>query len=386
MDLKISGGKLSGVIAVPQSKSYLHRALICAYLSGRPLTVNNPCTDVELTAAALASLYDEKPRIYCGDSGSTLRFMLPLAAALGKPSTFICSERLAVRPIKPLIDAMNGKGVTFTRPDDVDDGIVVTNGKLVAGDFFIDSKISTQFVSGLLMALPLLDGDSTLITTFESPYIDITLQVLADSGVSVEKYGLNYRIKGGGTFDYPNRAIEGDYSAAAMWMVANALGCDIELEGLNADSAQGDKIICELLDGEILKQEFPAVNCRRFPDLAPILAVYLAAKGKKCTLSGLNTLHHKECDRVLATAHNLSNMGINVKSGTGYLKLLGGKLKAGRIEGFNDHRIVMAFAIAAACVKGDSYISGAEAVAKSYPSFWEDFRKVGGKAVDDNRQ
>ena len=324
----------------------------------------------------------EKAVIDCCESGSTLRFVIPIAAALGTDAEFIGRGRLPQRPINIFIRELGSKGVNFlteTMP-------YKTTGKLCGGTYSIEGDVSSQFVTGLLFALPLLEEDSEIVLTshLESrPYVDITVDMLRKYGIVVEESESFYRIKGGQKYTPHDEKIEGDYSQAAFFFVANALGSDVELENLNVESVQGDKRILDIIsqtnsNGSI--GSFRA-DCSDIPDLVPILAVLAAFGSGESVIYNAQRLRIKESDRLETTAAMLNNLGGDVQvKADGLIIRPTGKMHGGTVESFGDHRIVMAAAIAATAVDGEVVIKGAEAVEKSYPDFINDYKMLGGTA------
>ena len=260
------------------------------------------------------------------------------------------------------------------------------SGKLTGGKFYVDGGISSQFITGLLFGLSVLDDDSEVILTshLESrPYVDITVDMLRKYGIVVEESESFYRIKGGQKYTPHDEKIEGDYSQAAFFFVANALGSDVELENLNVESVQGDKRILDIIsqtnsNGSI--GSFRA-DCSDIPDLVPILAVLAAFGSGESVIYNAQRLRIKESDRLETTAAMLNNLGGDVQvKADGLIIRPTGKMHGGTVESFGDHRIVMAAAIAATAVDGEVVIKGAEAVEKSYPDFINDYKMLGGTA------
>ena len=396
---------LQGELAAPLSKSYAHRLLIAAALSKGSLSYGDS-EDASLTAHALSSLgfeatfaensvhygdfipSNERRIATVGESGSTLRFLLPLAAALGVKATFLTAGRLSERPMSALTATLSQHGVRAEK-DRVE-------GKLTAGLYEIDASVSSQFVSGLLMALPLLDGDSELHlrgTVVSAPYIGITLEVLAAAGIFVEKTAQGFLIRGGQRYALPPSVVPGDFSGAAFLLTAGSLGKGVAVTGLDLTNAQGDKAIVDILEkaGANVRAEGNKVTVtgaplRAFttdlaetPDLAPILAVLAAyAKGESRLLS-VSRLKDKESDRLLAIKEMLFSAGICAREEGDSLVIQGGAPKGGVFRTFSDHRMAMSEAILAAFSEGESEIDDMTCVKKSYPRFWEDFARMGGK-------
>ena len=422
----IEPGTIGGAVRVPSSKSLCHRAIICAGLAEGVsrivgVTVSK---DIEATIGAMsalgASIEMEAPGtlritglggrtipdglvdIGCNESGSTLRFMIPLAAALGIRARFSGRGRLGARPMDVYYDIFRGQGLRFETEDG---GLPLTvRDPLRPGTFSVAGNISSQFITGLLLALPLLEGDSVISVTtpLESiPYVDLTLQVLEEFGIHIdnEDYG-RFAIPGGQRFAPREYAVEGDYSQAAFFMAAAAIAGEnggLLLEGLSPSSAQGDRVICEILEsmgvriaweGERAVRVYPCGQIRgrtldvsQCPDLAPILAVLGAYAQGETRIVNAQRLRYKESDRLAAVSEELTAVGASVaqtedglhiagRSGEGY--------SGGEVKDWNDHRIPMALAVFALGTRMGVALSGADSVAKSWPSFWEDFRHIGG--------
>lgn len=394
MDIKITPGHLRGSVTVPQSKSHCHRLLIAAHLAGRRdqvmKNINEKSTsdDIIATEGALAALESSsEPDIFCNESGSTLRFMLPVAMALKSRARFFGRGRLPDRPLSPLWEQMEEHGCTLQRGT----GELICTGKgpMKGGDFFIPGNVSSQYVTGLLYALPLTkDGGIIHMTSpLESKgYVEMTLDVLRDFGITVERKEDMYIVPGSQHYaaSDPDFLIpEGDWSAAAFWYTAKALGEDIECSGTKLPSSQGDSRIREICgkypDG------LDNIDAKNIPDLVPILAVLMALTPGTHRISGAARLREKESDRLKTTASGLNALGADVRELPDGLVITGkDRLSGGTADGAGDHRIVMAMAIAACRCSGPVTILGAEAVSKSYPGFFSDYRKLGGIADEIN--
>ena len=396
----VSPSRLCGSVRVPASKSYAHRLLIAAALSDAPtrVSINARSRDIDATADCLRALgvrvqplndagvqeqgfsvYPlaermDQPTLFCAESGSTLRFMLPVAAALGTEATFTGEGRLPERPNEPLIEALRSHGVTVDRellP-------IRLSGRLTGGDYPIAGNISSQYITGLMLALPLCKEDSHIILTtpLESAgYLDITREVLSLFGVRVEVTPQDFFIPGGQTYNSPQEtAAEGDWSGAAFWLAARRMGHEVEVNGLNPESAQGDRAIVEQLTR--LGQQ---IDVSGTPDAVPALAVAAAMHPGVTRITGAARLRIKESDRLRAVSDMLRALGGQVEEQNDGLIIRGGApLHGGRVEGYNDHRIVMAAAIAASMASGPVEITDAQAINKSYPGFFRDFESLGG--------
>ena len=388
---------LSGKLTVPPSKSAAHRALIGAALSDGPtlIRLGELNRDVEATMACLRALgagFASKPSgrlvspvsarpshavLPCDESASTLRFLMPVAAVLGIEARFTGRGRLPERPNAELILAMKRHGAL------IDNGSppLTVRGRLSGGRWSLAGNVSSQYVSGLLFALPLLNEDSEILLT-EPPesvfYIDMTLKTLRDFGVHVEAIPGGWRIPGGQRYHSPGEiSIEGDWSAAAFWLAANALGADIRLEGLREDSLHGDRAMIRIL-GQ------PVIRAADIPDLVPALAVVAAALPQRTVITGAARLRFKESDRLTATADLINALGGRARETEDGLIIDGAVATppsgdVSTVRGCRDHRIVMAAVIAAGCGRRPVRVTDIDAVQKSYPGFFRDFRMLGGQ-------
>lgn len=374
--MKIRPSLLSGRVTVPPSKSVAHRALIARALSGGKGTIHNlkDSKDMQATNRCLTALADGTAHFDCGESGSTLRFMIPLALAIG---------RTQFAPTKGY--RFSGEGLLMSRPltpyerlFDIsrENGEIIVKGVMKPGIFELEGGISSQFVTGLLFALPQLNGDSEIVITtpLESkPYVDLTLYVLKEYGIAVEND--NYKrfiIKGNQKYTARDFTVEGDYSQAAFWLTANALGSDIEVCGLNPESLQGDKAIID-----IIKSGEKVIDVTDIPDLVPILAVLCCFRQGESRIVGAARLRMKESDRLSAITAELNKLGARVIELEDSLIINGvDTLRGGEVNSHNDHRIAMAMAIAATRCDGDVVINGADCVSKSYPAFFEHYNSM----------
>ena len=404
MDIRISPSKLRGDLSVPASKSCAHRSIICAALAEgvSHLSDVTMSKDIEATIGAMTALGAEftvngdditvkgaggrKANdcvIDCNESGSTLRFIIPIAAALGTNTEFRGRGRLPQRPIDIFIRELGKNGVSFGYQNTMP---FTVSGGLKSGRFEIEGDVSSQFITGLLFALPLLDGDSDIVLTshLESrPYVDITIDTLRRFGVSVTETDEGFRVKGGQRYIARDEHIEGDYSQAAFFCVANALGSEVKLHNLVENSVQGDKKILEIISDMCYNGNIGhyRADCSDIPDLVPILAVLGAFGSGDSVIYNAKRLKIKESDRLQTTAALLNNLGGSVDiTDDGLIIHPTGAMHGGTVDSFGDHRIVMAAAIAATAIDGEVVIKGAEAAEKSYPAFFDDYRKLGGKA------
>lgn len=391
MDITIHPSPLKGTITAIPSKSQVHRLLICAAFADGPTTLICPETnrDIEATAACLQSLgaaierteqgYHVNPIVNlpqtatlpCGESGSTLRFLLPIVGALGVDSTFLMEGRLPQRPLSPLWEEMERMSCHLSRPTAT---TLRCTGKLRSGRYRINGGVSSQFITGLLFALSLLENSSSIeiIGTMESkPYVDMTLQAMESFGLKCE----DFQIHGGQTYHSPGTIIvEGDWSNAAFFLAANALGCKINILGLNFDSAQGDKAAFDLIAD---LQKHKTICAKDIPDLIPVLSV-VAAANEGAVFTDIARLRLKESDRVAAVIGMLEALGGKAEATENTLTVYPSNLTGGTVDSMNDHRIAMSAAIAAIICKKDVTIRKAECVNKSYPKFFEEYRRLGG--------
>lgn len=393
MNYTIFPNKLKGIVSAVPSKSQAHRLLICAALADKPTTIKigTFCDDLMSTigcisgfGAGIESKGDDaltvfpildspaSAEVYCGESGSTLRFLLPIAGALGIETKFHLAGRLPERPLSPLWEEMEHHGCKLSR---CSDGSVLLGGKLRPGHFSMNGGVSSQFTSGLLMALPLLDAGSRLAlseTPESKPYIQMTLDVLSKFGV----FWNNFYTNGNQKFQSPGEiTVEGDWSSAAFWLAANALGSDVIVTGLDAQSTQGDRDLLALLP--LLKSGNPAINASDIPDLIPVLAV-VAAANQGATFQNIRRLRLKESDRVQSILSMIRSLGGSGKADENTMTIHPKPLSGGTVDTMGDHRIAMSAAIASTVCTRSVTILGAECVSKSYPGFWEVFTRLGG--------
>lgn len=391
MDITIYPRKLSGTVQAIPSKSQAHRILICSAFSDAPVTIECPQTnqDIEATAGCLRSLGADITRtgngyvvtpiqiiptaaiLDCCESGSTLRFMLPICASLGVDTTFKLSGRLPQRPLSPLWEELERMGCILSRPTQ---NTIRCLGKLRSGTYSIDGSVSSQFITGLLFALALLPGKNDLRVTgqIESrPYIDMTLQVLETFGVYTHDFHFNNAFP----FHSPGTiCVEGDWSNGAFFLAAKFLGNDIKVTGLSDDSKQGDLACSKIL--EALYR--PITVCGKdIPDLIPILSV-AAGASEGATFTNIGRLRLKESDRVEAIREMLSTLGADVQVKEDTLFVSPAPYCGGIVDSKNDHRIAMSAAIASTIASTPVTILGAECVKKSYPDFWSEFTRLGG--------
>ena len=400
MDIRIRPHALSGAVTPPPSKSMTHRLLLAAALADGVSTIENAALsqDVEATLRCLAALgarrenldagtlrvagiggrrktFTEPPRFDCGESASTLRFLIPVALAVAGGGVFTGRGRLMERPMKPYFDLFAEKNILCERAADA----LTVRGELTPGEYRLTGSVSSQFFTGLLFALPLLGSASTVVPTtrIESRgYVAMTRDALALANVRVE--GEERFTVSPSAYRPFTAAAEADWSQAAFWYAARFLGNRVELRGLNEGSAQGDRVIAALC------AEFQTAGERRVdvsdcPDLLPPLAVMAARRAGTTRFVNAARLRMKESDRLSAAAALLRAFGVPAEETADSLTVRGVRaFSGGTVDGANDHRIVMAAAIAAASADAPVTITGAGAVNKSYPLFWEEYKRLGG--------
>ena len=388
--------ELNGTVSAPPSKSAAHRALICSFLAGggtvKPILNSK---DMQATAGVIKALENGEKMLDCIESGSTLRFMIPVAAAKGASVVFTGSGRLPERPIGEYLELLPQHGVSCKSEGGLP---LEISGRLSNGSYAVSGNVSSQYITGLLLALAALEGDCAVLlkTPLESrPYVDMTVKVMADFGVEIRETEFGWLIHGGQSFRKMNYTVEGDWSQAAFFLAAGALGGNVTVTGLDSNSAQGDKAILDVLkafgaetalngnSAECRKSELKGtvVNASDIPDLVPIIAVLAAYAKGKTVISGAERLRYKESDRIESVVSNLRKMGADVEETADGMVIHGGKALFGAVlDGYNDHRIVMAFSIAALFAQGETVISDANSINKSYPSFFEDYNRLGGLA------
>ncbi len=413
MNVSVSCKNPRGKVRAIPSKSIAHRALICAALSEVPteLVCDAMSQDIDATVRCIEALgarverkggsifvarqdIRKKASLNCGESGSTLRFLIPVAAALDSEISFSGSGRLPSRPISPLLKTLAENGAEFEYDETLP---LVMRGGLESGVFKIPGDISSQFISGLIFALPLLSGDSEIQITGKvesGKYIDMTLDVVSRFGIEALRSENKIYIKGNQTYTTPGRfSVEGDWSNAAFWAALGAFSEEgITCNGVNIKSVQGD---CEILD---ILERFGAkvtkgqgsfsvkrgalsgteVNAAEVPDLVPIISVVASVADGKTVISNVGRLRIKESDRIATTEAMIKNLGGQISANDDEICIIGkSRLSGGKVFSENDHRIAMSAAVAAAVSAGEVTIFGAEAVRKSYGNFFEEYEKLG---------
>ena len=385
MDIRITPQKLSGSVTPPASKSMAHRAVLAMALAGGAGTLSNlsDSQDIQATKRCVAALQSprpdgELPFLDCGESGSTLRFLIPIALAVSGGGVFTGHGRLMERPQQPYFDIFEEKGIFYEQKD----GVLTVRGTLTPGAYRLPGNVSSQFVTGLLYALPLLAGNSSIeITTplESSGYVDMTLDMLEKFGITVENQNYEvFRISGKQTYIARGIAVESDWSQAGFWYAANFLDNRVSIQGLDPSSTQGDRVVASLY-WKLAKSDDVDIDVSGCPDLLPPLAVMAAMRNGTTRFVNAARLRIKESDRLATTAALLNALGGKAEDGPDSLTVQGiTSFTGGTVDGANDHRIVMAAAIAATHSAASVTILGAEAVNKSYPSFWEDYKQLGG--------
>ena len=373
--ITLAPGLRQGQVEVPLSKSHLHRLLIAGFLAGScdhyaGLSVSD---DVQATRRCVQALQGNSavPELPCGESGSTLRFLLPVVLALKEQAVFTAQGRLPQRPLKPFLDLLRQHGLQETNGDFP----LSLRGSLQPGLYSLPGNISSQIVSGLLFALPLLDGDSTiqLTTPLESRgYVDMTLAVLRNFGLDIRERNDGFLIPGHQQYRHRDGiAPERDWSAAAFWLAMNSLGSQIAVPGLDDNSCQPDKAVMRLLC-----QLGGAIDVSQCPDIFPVLAVAAGATEVVTVFRGTRRLRFKESDRLAATADILQRYGVRVEIADDNFTVHGlGPHFRGNIDidPFGDHRIAMAAAVGATVADGPVTIIHPACVSKSYPGFFRQF-------------
>lgn len=412
MNILLNPSPLEGELRVIPSKSYMHRALICASLADKPTVLHCHASnrDIRATAGCLSALgaeireengvYTVSPignakgeaQLCCDESGSTLRFMLPVTAALGRKATFHARGRLSERPLSPLYEELERHGVKLSG-----NGVfpLSMEGRLTGGDFALDGSVSSQFFTGLLLGLPLLAEDSKIqvLGRLESaPYVALTCAVMKEFGVEPAVTDQEMHISPAPFRSPGELLVEGDWSNAAFWLVAGVMGGKIRLTGLQTDSTQGDKAIVSILremGGEICEENgiYIAekstlhgvdIDATDIPDLVPVLSVAAAYAQGETVIRGAARLRLKESDRIQSVCGMLTALGVSCRETEDGMVICGGGLRGGTVDSCNDHRIAMSAAVASAACREPVTILGAQAVEKSYPDFFRHFRELGG--------
>ena len=426
-DLKIYPSKLKGEVKIPPSKSMAHRAIICAALSDGLCIIENIdySDDIIATIDAMNSLgakivkhkgyievigaygSDEKPQetriIDCNESGSTLRFLVPISLLFKGRSKFIGRGNLGKRPLTTYYNIFERQGIEYSYEEG--NLNLVINGELKPGTFEVEGNVSSQFITGLLFTLPLLKEDSKIIITTEMEskgYIDLTLRAMNDFGVEI--INNNYRefiIKGNQKYNARNYRVEGDYSQAAFFLCADSLGNNVLCKDLDLNSLQGDKEVIDILErmnvifnandigvkgttnGELASTVIDGSQC---PDIIPVLTSVAALTKGTTEIINAGRLRIKECDRLAAVTSELNKLGAKIIEKEDGLVVTGVEKLQGGVEVWShkDHRIAMTLAIASTRCEEPIVIKDYECIAKSYPNFFEDFKALGGNVHEWN--
>lgn len=406
---------LNGSLRIPSSKSVSHRALICAALSPGVCRVSgiDDSRDLRATREAMEALgagfldlgngvwevsgvrdHTESAVIDCGESGSTLRFMIPIAALLAERATFIGEGRLPTRPIQTILNVFDQAETNYTYPDHLP---LETERFLLPDEISLDGSISSQFFTGFLLAAPIAETAMRLHIEGElesEPYVELTREVMKAFGVDVERTPRGYFIPAKQKYKGVDFHVEGDYSQATFWIVAGLIGENpLCLQGLKKDSTQGDRAVLELVRKMGGKWEwngddlwvYPShtkgveIDVRDIPDAVPVLSVLAALSEGETRIVNAARLRIKESDRLKSTTDVLSKLGADIVEKEEGLVIQGcSGFVGGSVDSWNDHRIAMAVAIASIRSSGAITLTGSEAVQKSYPHFWEEFQRLGG--------
>ncbi len=387
MNVTILPGTLKGAVTPPSSKSQTHRAVLALMLAQGEGKLSNLAVseDIQATQDCVAALKsgqpaqaDGLPLLDCGESGSTLRFLIPVALAVRGGGHFIGRGRLMERPQGPYIRLFEEKGILWKQ----EEACLTVAGQLEPGVYALPGNVSSQFITGLLYALPLLPGDSRIVLTtpLESRgYVDMTLDMLRRFDIKVEEQEDGFLVPGNQTYQARDLTLEADWSGAAFWYAANFLGAQVDIQGLNPDSVQGDRQIGTLY-WKLARPGDVDIDLSQCPDLAPPLAAMAAVRKGTTRFVNAGRLRMKESDRLETIARTLNALGAKAQVGEDTLTLEGvDHLEGGTVDGCNDHRIAMMAAVAAIACKQPVTILGAECVKKSYPRFWEDYTALGGE-------
>lgn len=413
MDITLNNPILCGIVPAISSKSEAHRALICAALSDKPTKIICEYTnnDIDATVSCLNSLGANITRdgnifvidpisvptnnaiLDCGESGSTLRFIIPIICALGVDAKIYMHGRLPSRPLSPLYELLTENGVTLSSAGS---NPLCVSGKLNCGDYKISADVSSQFISGLLFALSLSEGESTLTLTgkIESKnYIDMTTNAQRIFGAQIELEGNTYKIKGIGKYKSPEECkIMGDWSNAAFFLCAGAMSHDyVCVSGIDTSSLQGDKKILDVLfsmganiqiAGSYVtvspsKLHAADIDASQIPDLVPIIATMASVAEGTTTIYNASRLRLKESDRIESVCAMINALGGDISPTDDGMVIVGKpQLLGGTVDSYADHRIAMSAAIASTVCKNPVTILGCEAVNKSYPDFFDHFFSI----------
>ena len=413
MNVSVSCKEPLGEVTVIPSKSVAHRVIISAALSEEPTEIvcKASSRDIEATLDCVSALgakverrggsifitpqkSEGRARLDCAECGSTLRFLIPVAATLPREIELCGSGRLSERPILPLLECLSANGAEFSYSGTLP---FTMRGGLRCGTFRIAGDISSQFISGLIFALPTLSGDSVVEIEGKlesSKYIDMTIDAVSAFGIKVERNGNTIKIQGNRKYTSPKKVVvEGDWSNAAFWAVLGAFSKEgITCRGVNNKSLQGDRAILEILKkfgaGVEVQEDFFTVrngslcacdiDAAEIPDLVPVLSVLAAVSEGETRIYNAYRLRIKESDRIETTVAMINALGGDARVEDDDIFIRGKKtLSGGCVNAENDHRIAMSAAVAAAVCNGTVEIIGAEAVNKSYGNFYEEYEKLG---------
>ena len=411
MKVKITPSNLSGTVRAPSSKSEAHRYLVCAALADAPtdIVMHSPSDDVSATADCLRALgahidrtcegfhvvpvteVKKKCLLLCRESGTTLRFMLPIAASLGADADFSAEGRLPERPLEPLSSEMARRGALVTR----DGNIISCRGRLCGNDFALRADISSQFISGILLASPLLGGVTVRLDgAVESlDYIRMTLDVMRRFGIESSLSENIITVCSGGYRSPETVSVSGDWSGCAFWICAGAASRDgITCTGVDHGSAQGDRCIVDIVRSmgadicasansvTVKRGKLAAVDVEAadIPDIVPPIAALAAAADGETHIRGAGRLRYKECDRLSAMRDIISSLGGSASEEADGLTVCGGVIHGGEVSSHGDHRIAMSAAVLSVFADSPVTVDGAECVSKSYGAFWDDFESLGG--------
>ncbi|AYV92920.1 3-phosphoshikimate 1-carboxyvinyltransferase [Fusobacterium necrophorum subsp. funduliforme ATCC 51357] len=406
--MKLFSNRLKGKLQIPASKSYCHRYIIAASLAKEMSILHNISLsdDIQSTIENMKKLgakieqreqdfliqkgdicdNQKNFHFFCSESASTLRFLIPLSLIQYRKVSFYGRNTLPNRPLSPFFPILNSSGISF-RTEGENSLCIQLEGQLKAGNYSLEGNISSQFITGLLFALPLLDGNSQLhiLGNLESKaYVDMSLDVLEKFKIQIFREKNHFFIPGKQEYQAYSTTIEGDYSQAAFFLVANSMGNEIEIAGLTKDSKQADFQISSMIQAleEKVPQETLILDGSQCPDIIPILSVKAALTQGKTVIQNIKRLRMKECDRLHATADILNKLGAKVVENSSSLEFEGvSHFKGNSVSSFEDHRMAMMIAVASTRCQGEILLDNATCVSKSYPTFWEDFKSLGGKYV-----
>ena len=420
---KISKTKLKGEVKIPPSKSMAHRAVICAALGDGISRVSNIdlSDDIIATVSAMKALganIEEKEGILeikginseqsklnrdyervvdCNESGSTLRFLVPISLAFEGVTRFVGRGNLGKRPLNTFYEIFDEQGIEYAYKEGILD--LVISGKLKSGEFKVKGNISSQFITGLLFTLPLLEGDSRIIITTELEsrgYLDLTLSAMKDFGIEIINNDYKeFIIKGSQKYISRDYRVEGDYSQGAFFLCADAIGNEVKVLDLKKDSLQGDKEVVDILrrmglimeregdtiSGKVRRTKSTIIDASQCPDIIPVISLVAALSKGRTEIINAGRLRIKECDRLNAVKTELNKLGAKIEEKEegliidGVLELEGGV----EVWSHKDHRIAMTLAIAGSRCNNPIILKDYECVSKSYPHFFEDYKKIGGK-------